>query len=321
MNFGHYLLTFFKIMIKYFYIKFCEVLFAMTLSNYSRNVGFLLNKLNIPDITEPIKMNIIWFRAVFPGDDKSANISTKMHRHTFFEMHLVIDGNFKYKTQSDTYNLESLSGAVFAPGIDHIVKSYSESFLKFSLAFSIDEQSEFYRLLNEKKSFTFNITPSLLSQIDSILYETHNPCIFSEVLIKNSILQIISSSAKSIGVSSPSQNTLFQSEDKRVTAAKLYIDDNQGKFLTCLDVAKHCHLSQKQMERIFFAGTGKHLLSYIHSEKIKEAQRLLSTTDLATKEISDFLGFSSVYYFSSFFTKNVGIPPAKFRSLSGKTNK
>ncbi|NLR77489.1 helix-turn-helix domain-containing protein [Chitinophaga eiseniae] len=44
-----------------------------------------------------------------------------------------------------------------------------------------------------------------------------------------------------------------------------------------------------------------------------EAQRLLYHTGLSVAEIADTLGFESASYFATFFKKNTGIPPERFR--------
>ena len=288
------------------------------LKHYTQTHANILNKLSIPEITDPFPMKVLWFRAISFAE-KNSFISREMHLHTFFEVHLMISGCMEYSTPDDwQVNLDTCKGILITPGTEHIVKSYSSNFTKFSLAFTVDDASEFYHNLCRQDIYTFNLSEELLKLIDDVLQEVELSTAFSLTLIKNRMLDIICSISRSVGIYEYRTSKDMTVEDKRVTAAKLYIRDNIGNSLTCNEVASLCALSPKQMNRIFFADTGKNLHEYIDMIKQKEAERLLSSTSLPIKEISESLGFSSVYYFNRFFSKNAGHPPAYFRRISAK---
>ena len=290
----------------------------MLLQNYSPSRANVLNKLSIPEISEPISMNILWFRAISLGQ-KSLIISSEMHLHTFFEVHLVISGCMEYSTKDGRhFILDAGKGILISPAMEHIVDSYSSNFIKFSLAFTVDEASDFYRNLKQCEICTFDLSCEILNHIDTILKEADLSTVFSLALIKNRMLDIICGISRSIGIYEYCPATDMTVEDKRVTAAKLYIQDNRNKYLTCNEVSAQCNLSPKQMNRLFYNATGKNVHEYIDMIKIKEAEHLLASTSLPIKEISESLGFSSVYYFTRFFSKNAGYPPAFFRKISAK---
>ena len=48
-------------------------------------------------------------------------------------------------------------------------------------------------------------------------------------------------------------------------------------------------------------------------EKISQMKKSLLEGNLSMKEISDGLGFSSVYYFCKFFTSHAGVSPGVYR--------
>ena len=110
----------------------------------------------------------------------------------------------------------------------------------------------------------------------------------------------------------------FFEENHAITAAKRYIDDNTGLFLTCEDVAAYCHYNSKYLGRLFKEETGKTMLEYIHSKKSKEAEHLLASSELSLSEISDALGFENEYYFNTFFKRINGISPGTYRRLIKK---
>lgn len=290
----------------------------MLLENYSHIHTNALNKLSIPDITDPFHIKVHWFQAV-SFDEKVSVISREMHLHTFFEAHFVISGRMEYGSRDgEQFVLEEGNGILFSPCTEHIVTSYSSNFIKFSLAFVVEEGSNFYESLVKNGIYTFDLSNLMISSMDSVLKEANLNTTFSMTLIKNRMLDIICEMSRSIGIYEYCTPSDMFVEDKRVTTAKLYINDNNNKFLTCNEVASQCGLSPKQMNRIFYAATGKKLHDYINIVKIKEAERLLADTSLPIKAVSEALGFSSVYYFNRFFSKNAGLTPAYFRKITAK---
>ena len=55
---------------------------------------------------------------------------------------------------------------------------------------------------------------------------------------------------------------------------------------------------------------------YINEQLIKEAQKLLRSTDLQIKEVAYLLGFSDTSYFSRLFRKRTGQTPAQYRTAA-----
>lgn len=290
----------------------------MLIPYYTHAHANILNKLFIPEIAEPFPIKIHWFRAL-SFDEKNSVISQEMHLHTFFEVHLVVSGRMEYSSNDGKhFVLDAGKGILISPCTEHMVNSYSSNFVKFSLAFVLDETSSLYHKLAENGIYAFDLSDVMLNSIDSVLREVDLSTSFSLTLVKNRMLDIICAISRAVGIYEYCTPTDLTVEDKRVTAAKLYIKDNNSRFLTCNEVASQCGLSPKQMNRIFYTATGKNLHEYINIIKIKEAERLLADTSLPIKEISESLGFSSVYYFNRFFSKNAGFPPAHFRRISAK---
>ena len=289
----------------------------MLISNLIRTHSSILNKLSIPDITEPLPIRVFWFRADVL-DEKDFSNRRKMHLHTFFEVHMVVNGSVQYSTTDGQHHkLEEGQGIIISPRTVHVLDGYN-NFIKVSLAFSPDEKSDFYKQQAEKPLYIFDITPEIIHSINSVLKETTLRTFFSLTLIKNHILDIICSISSELEIYEYHAPQNISVEDKRVTEAKLYIQDNKNKWITSDEVANHCSLSVKQLNRLFYASTGKNLHEYIKMVKVKEAEFLLSSTTLTIKEISKQLDFSSVQYFNRFFSKNAGLTPAHFRQLSEK---
>lgn len=76
--------------------------------------------------------------------------------------------------------------------------------------------------------------------------------------------------------------------------------------------AEH-HIGYSYFRRMFKNFTGISPRQYCLQLKVMRAKELLLTTNKSIKEISFELGFDSIYYFSRFFKKKVGVTPSQFR--------
>ncbi|MNI97083.1 Arabinose operon regulatory protein [compost metagenome] len=73
------------------------------------------------------------------------------------------------------------------------------------------------------------------------------------------------------------------------------------------------HLSKSYVSRIFHQETGSRLVDYLTARRIKQACRLLSTTDLPVERIGITVGFPNASYFNQLFKKSLGTTPLKYR--------
>ena len=107
-------------------------------------------------------------------------------------------------------------------------------------------------------------------------------------------------------------------ENAVLNLARQYVSDNIEFFPSVSDVAEYCHLSTKQLTRIFH----KHLLmppgEYITLERVACIEKMLLDEQYSLKEISEKMSFSSEYYFNAFFKKHWGMPPGSYKKMMGK---
>jgi len=284
----------------------------MILSNYNQTIANKLIKLSIPDITDPFPIRILWLRSV-TGVKKS--ISMREHQHSFFEVHLLLSGDTEYSDhKKKTYHVCAGEGILFPPGVVHTVCSYSEQMIKLCLAFSTEEETPLSLLL-KKGTHSFPIDEKMRICLESILAEAERMRTFSIPLLKNSIFELICRIFRSADCNEQAPDLSLPETDLRIMAVRQYIKDNPNAFLTCQDVAQYCHFNVKYLNRIFKENTGMTLLSYIHQQKILQAQELLEHTTLSLDEISTRLGFANEYYFNSFFRRVSGITPGAYRLM------
>ncbi len=96
-------------------------------------------------------------------------------------------------------------------------------------------------------------------------------------------------------------------------AAKYMADEIESKPTTS-EVAYHCGVSVRQLERLFREHLATSPMQYSTSLKIERAQELLSQTDLPLQEVSLASGFGTTSGFAKKFRAITGLSPSQFRS-------
>lgn len=279
--------------------------------NYSGKTAEKLQSLHIPEITEPYHIVTHWLNIHTPYF-KGNYITSKMHRHTYFELHIVLSGSAEYGfSANSTVCVPSGSAILIPPGVKHIVKSHSEDVFKFSVTFSPENDSKMYKEIYSDNYILFPLDDKIPNAIESIFAEKEKNSAFSDIIIKGRLVEIYSVLPGASQI--PSEPKSAQASDIRLENALRYIDDNISGNLTCGEIASHCGISTKQLSRIFEKHIGRLPLEYIHSEKFRHAKNLLTNSELSICEISEKLGFANEYYFNTFFTRQCGIPPGHFR--------
>lgn len=67
------------------------------------------------------------------------------------------------------------------------------------------------------------------------------------------------------------------------------------------------------LSKIFKEETGETFVSYLTELRLKEAEKLLKTTELKTYEIAERTGFSDYHHFCKTFKKVTGKTPSDIR--------
>ena len=83
--------------------------------------------------------------------------------------------------------------------------------------------------------------------------------------------------------------------------------------ITLQSMGEALHISPYYLSHVFKQMSGYSPVQYLLRRRIGEAQTLLITTDLSITRIAEMVGYDTQSYFNLQFTKNVGMPPGKFR--------
>ena len=223
--------------------------------------------------------------------------------HPFFSISLILKGNGKFYTDNqDAVNVMPgdivivPSGATYTShwsGASEIIYITFHFIIKdlFDGAYEIQKISGYSRL---KKDFEFaynNITvPDKSFKVLSVFYD-----MLSEIYPK-----IKSASKRHISVS--------------VKKTLDYITVNYKKDITVAELSEIANLSPSRFFTVFKKETGMTPICYKNHICIKNAEKMLLTTNLSIEEIGESLGFNSASYFRRTFKKYTGKSPREYKN-------
>lgn len=99
-----------------------------------------------------------------------------------------------------------------------------------------------------------------------------------------------------------------------IEQAILYIKQNYADTeLSLGSVSAHINLSSSHFSMIFSQALGKTFVEYLTEQRLKEAKRLLKTTDWKLSMIAAEIGYNDPNYFSYIFKRKEGLSPKDYR--------
>jgi AraC family L-rhamnose operon transcriptional activator RhaR len=242
-----------------------------------------------------------------------------VHKHSFFEVCFVMDGEGEYTDEGIDYPLRSGTHFCSRPGITHQIRSKKGLFLVF-VAFELNESLSYEVMQDAFHYLAENGKPCVQDG-----HHTPTALLWKSLLIQEKETGNLPSAAvPSLAYSLVlSFLTLFGKMDEKAThrknsntllqQAKLYIRDNLSQSLKLHEVASYLHISGRHLSRLFSASIHESFTQFIRQERIRHAVHLLMTSELSIKEIAEAAGFSSVHYFTRTFMEEKHLPPGKFR--------
>ncbi len=240
-------------------------------------------------------------------------ISGKTHRHSEFEIHLVTNGCQYYEIEGDTVCVDAGYFLLIAPNVQHRAISFDENTEKYALTFQYSADAPFFHIPG---SFSFALRSIPDESIEGLLFsgrELQHKTKLSRRLAENRLFEILTSFFRCIGLKENTETIQNLPIHAVLSLAVRYIDDNIECAPTVYDVANYCHLSERQLARIFLRYESKTPFEFIRMRRIERAKELLKDTALSLFEISERMCFPNEYYFNQFFKSGYGMPPGAYR--------
>ena len=109
-----------------------------------------------------------------------------------------------------------------------------------------------------------------------------------------------------------------ESQNKTFDAILSYVERNYMQDITVREIAYACACSESTVAHLFKSHTDQSVKKYINLLRLKQAEKLLLSSDLPVGNVATLCGFSNSNYFSTAFKKQFHVSPQTYRQQNGK---
>ncbi len=256
-----------------------------------------------------LSFSVCWMS--YSCKDNAYMLTCRNHHHAFFELHFILAGQVDYGVVEKNISVKAGEVILISPKCQHRVSGYSDDFAKFTVAFNLFDGSPMGESFSSRPYRVCKMGEGLLAEVEHLLALAERRGQYRNERVELTAKSVVLGVTEILfGMSAQSKE---EKSDDRVIKAKTFIDDNCDIFFTCEEVARYCHVSAKQLGRLFKKYEGYGLLEYIHAKKLETAKRMISEFDLPKKKMAELLGFSDANYFCKFFRRMTGETPKEYK--------
>lgn len=269
--------------------------------------GEKLSRIDVNASAEPMHLQTYWCRIVRTS---SESWFPKMHSHTYWELHLCLQGTCEIQIDQQTVRLSENTFLFLPPGKQHKILRESDDFMKFIWGFEIPDTylacmlhqtywSPVIRTIGQEMHHAFSM---LMRHTEAERYGSFE-------LIKNDLYHIfilLTWEAEKVEYFMPKREP-----DKELTLIQAYLLENPRS--TIEDVVSLFGISKSSLDRICY--NELHMSFYRMKQVLISGRirQLLTETDLSMEQIAEATGFSDRYAMGKFFRRQEGTPPGNFR--------
>lgn len=91
-----------------------------------------------------------------------------------------------------------------------------------------------------------------------------------------------------------------------------YLEEHIREFVTIEDICHDNLIGRSQLQKLFREQHQCGIIEFFTEMKVEFAKQLIRENQLNFTQISDFLGYSSIHYFSRQFKKVTGMTPSEY---------
>ena len=259
---------------------------------------------------------------------KNFNFATESH--DFWELVFIDSGNAQVLSDNNVLPLTQGQAILHRPKVTHTI--YTKNNFANSAIISFDCKSKKLKtiadqilILNEyEKSLLNKIISEAKASYSDKLNDAHltkmtkkNSLPFaSEQIIKNSIELLFISLIRNFENNSQHSEfiNLTVSSDKIVDSIRELLANklDNSENIDLNEISFKIGFSKSYIKSQFKKKTGSSIIQYYIDMKIDKAKKLLSQQKYTVSEISDMLGFGSIYYFSRQFKLQTDMSPTEY---------
>ncbi len=255
-------------------------------------------------------------------------------RHDFWEFQCVDKGMAEVTTDNDTYTLHPGQVIFHKPNEFHNLSAIQStapnivvvSFECHSPCMKFFENQLLQLSESERNLIGLLIVEArrcIISPLDDPYLkkmEKTDDCLFgSQQLIRLYLEQLLIYMLRRLTLSSlvvPKPTELFSPERKPASYDKIlfYMEEHIREMITIENICHANLIGRSQLQKLFHKYHQCGVMDFFNQLKIELAKQLIRENQMNFTQISDFLGYSSIHYFSRQFKKRSGMTPSEYAS-------
>jgi AraC-like DNA-binding protein len=248
------------------------------------------------------------------------------HRHDYYTVLFIEKAIGRHIVDYQTYDFQESEVHFVSPGQVHQVAltakpkgwvfTFSRDFLfENNISESFITNISLFRFFGESPPLTIDVTT--FERLQRIVQEMQS-CLPMELNYRiralGALLQLFLIYCNNSSTINPTQLDEENAGICLLRDFKSLVETNFETWHKVNEYAAQIHISPKHLSQTVKNLTGKSAKEIIQDRLLLEAKRLLLHTDLSIKEVGFKLGFEEPLHFSSFFKKQAGVSPTKFRT-------
>jgi YesN/AraC family two-component response regulator len=247
------------------------------------------------------------------------------HFHAQYEIYYLISGERYYFIRDRTFHIRSgdlvlintqelhKTSAAERPEHERVVIYFFESFLHQTYSEHMDLLLGPFRQESPVLRFRSKEMPYVESLISMMVKEMQVKQAGSEIRMKHIAIDLLLLAARHPNKKEMTPLPLDSPLHQKISDIARFIGSHISDDLTLSSLAKIFYISPYYLSRTFKEVTGFTLTEYVHTVRIRQAQKLLKESNLSITEISSSVGFDNFSHFGKIFKKFTSRSPREYR--------
>jgi len=275
------------------------------------------------------------------------NLVNRLHRHDFFELSIVAEGNAQMQVETQRFSCRTGDVIMVNRNTRH-----AEDILRNATLYTIElskdyllrwpDADELFTYMDETQNqfFTRNLDDEIKRNKDFIACRYRNDADRSEILdiflsiadelehkrpgfqlmLRALIYRLFATLSNPETYSCTYVDLGFDGGESLANTAKQFLDKTKRK-LTHAELSTYLHYSSTHINRVFQKHFGESVKDYNRKIYMREAAKLLTSTNMNIQEIIREIGFDNRTHFYKLFFESFQMTPAEYRKRNGTFGK
>lgn len=238
------------------------------------------------------------------------------HWHAEIEFVYVVKGKLEIEIEDTKYEVEEGQFIIVSPDTLHdFVSTEADSLIWVARIYLTD----ILTCAASDQSFSDIYRCSIIVQATDKMKEIMKELEFANYGVLNKCYAVLKATELTIEIlhnkSCIKKSIRVEMIENSATIVKMqrFIESSLHKDITLPMVAEYLGFSPSYCSKYIKKKTNQNFLDYVSAIRMREAETLLSTSDMSITDISYNTGFNSIQSFNRIFKKSRGVTPTEYR--------